>query len=177
MLHGDCIQMSGSYDFGIKLMNQNQNSVLCYFNRRWCPDEQNPDCITVLRQWDGVVSIADIKIGEKATKISIQSEKIVTFVVCYTTIIKPQTCSHALIYWSMAMQKYILMLPCNTFKKCIPFVQKAWKMCVVHTSVSDKNQSTSQTKGFMYGLVPKISETCECVANIFFYTWVQILHI
>ena len=39
--------------------------------------------------------------------------------------------------------------------KSIPFVQKAWKTCV-HTSVSDKNQSSSQTKGFMHGLVQKI---------------------
>ena len=39
-------------------------------------------------------------------------------------------------------------------------------MCV-HTSVSEKTQSSSQTKGFMHGLVQKSSETCERVANIF----------
>ena len=81
MLHSDCIQMLGTYDFGIKLMNQYQNSVLCYYLQVVVSGRTNPDCITVLRQWDGAVSIADIKIGEKATKISIQSEKIVTFFV------------------------------------------------------------------------------------------------
>ena len=33
------------------------------------------------------------------------------------------------------------------YLKSIPIVQKAWKTCV-HTSVSDKNQSSSQTKEF-----------------------------
>ena len=42
--------------------------------------------------------------------------------------------------------------------KSIPFVQKALKTCV-HTSVSDKNQSSSQTKGFMHGSVQKILGT------------------
>ena len=38
------------------------------------------------------------------------------------------------------------------YLKSIPFVQKACKTCV-HTSVSGKKQSSSQTKGFMHGLV------------------------
>ena len=33
-----------------------------------------------------------------------------------------------------------------------------------------QNQSSSQTKEFKYGLVPKILETCERVANIFLAT-------
>ena len=41
------------------------------------------------------------------------------------------------------------------YLESIPFVQKAWKTCV-QTSVSDKNQSSSQTKGFMHALVQKI---------------------
>ena len=65
---------------------------------------------------------------------------------------------------SFKMHEYILMLPCNTLIKCTPFAKKASITCV-HTSVSDKNQSSFQTKGFMYGLVPKILETCERVAN------------
>ena len=36
------------------------------------------------------------------------------------------------------------------YLKSIPFVQKACKTCV-HTSVSGKNQSSSQPKGFMHG--------------------------
>ena len=45
--------------------------------------------------------------------------------------------------------------------KSIPFVQKACKTCV-HTSVSNKNQPSSQTEGFMHGLVQKIFlETCD----------------
>ena len=64
--------------------------------------------------------------------------------------------------------------------KSIPFVQKARKTSV-HTSVSDKNQSSSQTKGFMHGLVQNIFETCERVANIFLhpgtnYTYMYNLH-
>ena len=49
------------------------------------------------------------------------------------------------------------------------------KTCV-HTSVSDKNQSSSQTKGFMHGLIQNNLETCERVAKKN-YTWVQIIHI
>ena len=61
------------------------------------------------------------------------------------------------------MHKYILMIPC------------------VHTSISDKNQSSSQTLGFMHGLVQNILETSECVANIFLhpganYTYMYNLH-
>ena len=59
--------------------------------------------------------------------------------------------------------------------KSFPFVQKAWKTCV-HTSVSHKNQSSSQTKGFKHRLIQKILETCEREANIF-YTRVQIIHL
>ena len=54
------------------------------------------------------------------------------------------------------------------YLKSIPFVAKAWKTCV-HTSVSNKNQLTSQTKGFMHGLAHKILETCERVANKFLH--------
>ena len=54
------------------------------------------------------------------------------------------------------------------YLKSIPFVQKACKTCV-HTSVSGKNQSSSQTKGFMLGLVQKSLDTCERVANIFLH--------
>ena len=63
------------------------------------------------------------------------------------------------------MHKFILMLPCNTYKVS-PLCRKHEKTCV-HTSVSNKNQSSSQTKEFMHGLVQKILGTCECVANIF----------
>ena len=64
--------------------------------------------------------------------------------------------------------------------KSIPFVQKACKTCV-HTSVSGKNQSSSQTKGFMHGLVQKFLDTCERVAYIFLhpganYTYMYNLH-
>ena len=64
--------------------------------------------------------------------------------------------------------------------KNIPFVQKAWKTCV-HNSVSDKIRSSSQTKGIMHGLVQKILETCERVANKFLhpganYTYMYDLH-
>ena len=66
------------------------------------------------------------------------------------------------------------------YLKSIPFVQKACKT-YVHTSVSGKNQSSSQTKGFMHGLVQKILDTCERVANIFLhpganYTYMYNLH-
>ena len=44
-----------------------------------------------------------------------------------------------------------------------------------------QNQSSTQTKGFMQGLVQKILETCERVANIFLhpganYTYMYNLH-
>ena len=55
------------------------------------------------------------------------------------------------------------MLPCINIKS-INIVQKAWKTCV-HTSVSDENQSSSQTKGILHGLFHKILETCDRVAN------------
>ena len=66
------------------------------------------------------------------------------------------------------------------YLKSIPFVQKACKTCV-HTSVSGKNQSSSQTKGCMHGLVQKSLYTCERVANIFLhpganYTYMYNLH-
>ena len=66
------------------------------------------------------------------------------------------------------------------YLKSTPFVQNAWKTCV-HTSVSDKNQSSSQTKGFMHSLVQKILGTCERVANKFLhpganYTYMYNLH-
>ena len=66
------------------------------------------------------------------------------------------------------------------YLKSITFVQKAWKTCV-HTSVSDKNQASSQTKGFMHSLVQKILGTCERVANKFLhpganYTYMYNLH-
>ena len=54
------------------------------------------------------------------------------------------------------------------YLKSVTFVQKAWKTCV-HTSVSYKNQSSSQTKGFMHSLVQKILGTCERVANKFLH--------
>ena len=44
--------------------------------------------------------------------------------------------------------------------KSIPFVQTARKT-YVHTLVSDKHQSSPQTKGFMHDLVQKILETRE----------------
>ena len=58
--------------------------------------------------------------------------------------------------------------------------RKHEKTCV-HTSVSDKNQSSSQTKGFMHRLVQKILGTCERVANQFLhpganYTYMYNLH-
>ena len=55
------------------------------------------------------------------------------------------------------------------------FIQKSRKTCV-HTSVSDKNRSSSQTKGFMYGLVPKILKTCEHVANMFLHTGANLAY-
>ena len=66
------------------------------------------------------------------------------------------------------------------YLKRIIFVQKARKTCV-HTSVSDKNQSSPQTKRFMHSLVQKILGTCERVANKFLhrganYTYVYNLH-
>ena len=66
------------------------------------------------------------------------------------------------------------------YLKSIPFVQKAWKTCG-HTSASDKNQFSSQTKGFMHSSVQKILGTCERVANIFLhpganYTYMYNLH-
>ena len=54
------------------------------------------------------------------------------------------------------------------YLKSITFVQKAWNTCI-HTSVSDKNQSSSQTKWFMHSLVQKILGTCERVAKIFLH--------
>ena len=59
-----------------------------------------------------------------------------------------------------------ILLPC-----IILFVQKAWKTCV----------HTSQNNGFMHGLVKKILETCERVANVFLhpdanYTYMYNLH-
>ena len=54
------------------------------------------------------------------------------------------------------------------YLKSIPFVKKALKKSV-HTSVSNKNQLYSQSKGFMHGLVQKILEACEHVANIFLH--------
>ena len=66
------------------------------------------------------------------------------------------------------------------YLKSISFVQKAWKTSE-HTSVSDKNQSSSQSKGFILGLVQKILVTCERVANKFLhpganYTYMYNLH-
>ena len=66
------------------------------------------------------------------------------------------------------------------YLKSILFVQKTWKTCL-RTSVYDKNQSSSRTKGFMHGLVQKILKTCERVANIFLhpganYTYMYNLH-
>ena len=66
------------------------------------------------------------------------------------------------------------------YLKSISFVQKAWKTCD-HTSVSDKNQSSSRSKGFILGLVQKILVTCERVANKFLhpganYTYMYNLH-
>ena len=66
------------------------------------------------------------------------------------------------------------------YLKSIPFVQKACKTCD-HTSVSDKNQSSSQTKGFIHGFVQKTLEPCERVANQFLhpganYTYMYNLH-
>ena len=66
------------------------------------------------------------------------------------------------------------------YLKSIPFVQKAWKTCD-HTSVSDKNQSSSQSKGFIHGLAQKSLVTCERVANKFLhpganYTYMYNLH-
>ena len=54
------------------------------------------------------------------------------------------------------------------YLKSITFVHKARTTCV-HTLVSDKNQSFSQTKGFMHSLVQKILGTCERVANNFLH--------
>mgnify|MGYP000995887371 CR=1 FL=1 len=55
------------------------------------------------------------------------------------------------------------------------------KRAFINTSVSDKNQSSSQTKGFMHGLVQKILGTCERVANKFLhpganYTYMYNIH-
>ena len=66
------------------------------------------------------------------------------------------------------------------YLKSIPFVKKACKTCV-HTSVSGKNQKSSQTEGFMHGLVQKSLDTCERIANIFLhpganYTYMYNLH-
>ena len=66
------------------------------------------------------------------------------------------------------------------YLKIIPFVQKAWNTCD-HTSVSNKNLSSSQSKGFIHGLVQKILVTCERVANKFLhpganYTYMYNLH-
>ena len=66
------------------------------------------------------------------------------------------------------------------YLKSITFVQKAGKTRV-HTSVSDKNQSSSQTKGFMLSLVKEILGTCGRVANKFLhpsanYTYMYNLH-
>ena len=62
-----------------------------------------------------------------------------------------------------------------------PFCPESMKTCV-HSMDSDKNQSSSQTKRFMHGLVQKILETCERVANKFLhpganYTYMYNLHI
>ena len=66
------------------------------------------------------------------------------------------------------------------YLKSITFVQKAWKT-YVNTSVSYKNQSSSQNKGFMHSLVIKILGTSERVANKFLhpaanYTYMYNLH-
>ena len=55
---------------------------------------------------------------------------------------------HKCWYSAIIMHKYILMLPCNTLKVSL-LSKKHTKTCV-QTSVSDKNQSSSQTKGFIY---------------------------
>ena len=71
-------------------------------------------------------------------------------------------------YWYSAIYNNAQIHPNDTvqYLKCIPSVQKAWQTCV-HTSVSDKIQSSTQTEGFMYGLVQHILETCARTANIF----------
>ena len=66
------------------------------------------------------------------------------------------------------------------YLKIITFVQKAWKTWV-HTSVSDKNQSPSQTKRFMHSLVQKSLGRRERVANKILhrganYTYMYNLH-
>ena len=68
------------------------------------------------------------------------------------------------------MHKYILLLLCNTF---CPESMKTR----VHTLVSDKKQSSSQTKEFMYGLVEKILERHVKALQIYFHNRVHIIHI
>ena len=77
----------------------------------------------------------------------------------------------------MIMYKYILMLPCNTWK--YPFCPESMKNV---RSYFGFRQKSSQTKGFMHGLVQKILETYERVANISLhpganYTYMYHLHI
>ena len=79
-------------------------------------------------------------------------------------------------YYNAQMHPYVTV---QNFKS-IPFVQKARKTCD-HTSVSDKNQSSSQSKGFIHWLVQKILVKCERVANKFLhpganYTYMYNLH-
>ena len=73
--------------------------------------------------------------------------------------------------------KILIFIYNNAYKK-YPFCIESMKTCV-HTSVSNKNQSSFQTKGF--GLVQKILEICERTANIFLhpaanYTYMYNLH-
>ena len=51
---------------------------------------------------------------------------------------------------------------------------ESMKMCL-HTSIFDTNQLASQTKGSIHSSV-KFLEMSECIANIYFYTQVHILH-
>ena len=73
------------------------------------------------------------------------------------------------------MHKYILMLLCNTWKVSI-LSRKHEKRAFI-LRVSDKNQSSSQTKRFMHGLVQKILGTCERVANKFLHTGANYTYI
>ena len=71
------------------------------------------------------------------------------------------------------------MLP--AILKKYPFCPESMKNVRSYIGFRLKNQSSSQTKGFMNGLVQKILETCERVANIFLqpganYTYMYNLH-
>ena len=77
------------------------------------------------------------------------------------------------------MNKYILMLPCNTYK--VSLLSRKHEKRAFILRFPTKISRLLKLKDLLHGLVQKILETCERVANIFLhpganYTYMFNLH-